>query len=207
MRGVTVIEHPLVGHALTILRDRATAPPEFRRLLGEISALMVYEATRSLAVKSAPVRTPLERTRGVRLARGIVLVPVLRAGLGMLGPIHQLMPHARVGFLGVKRDETTLQPHFYQQSLPPDLARSEVILLDPMLATGGSAVAALDFLRTRGARHLRLVSLVSAPEGIARVRQSYPRLPLFTAAVDRTLNERGYILPGLGDAGDRLFGT
>jgi len=207
MRHVTVIEHPLVGHNLARLRDRATPPQEFRRLLGGIAALMVYEATRSLAVKPVAVRTPLERTRGVQLEREVVLVPVLRAGLGMLKPILELIPHARVGFLGLKREETTLCPQFYYGNLPKGLARHEVILIDPMLATGGSAVAALDFLKEQGAKRLRLASLVAAPEGIARVRESYPTLPIFTAAVDRTLNEKGYILPGLGDAGDRLFGT
>jgi len=207
MRNVTVIAHPLVRHNLAALRDRQTGPQEFRRLLGEIASLMVYEATRSLTVKKVTVHTPLEATAGARLEREIVLVPVLRAGLGMLTPILELIPHARVGFLGLKREETTLQAHFYHQSLPPDLGRHEVILIDPMLATGGSAVAALDFLREKGAKRLRLVCLVAAPEGIAKVRKQYKTLPIFTAAVDRTLNEKGYILPGLGDAGDRLFGT
>jgi len=207
MRHVTVITHPLVQHNLTRLRDRQTPPAEFRRLLGEVTALMVYEATRSLDVKPVAVRTPLERTTGAKLAREIVLVPILRAGLGMLPPLLDLIPNARVGFLGLKREETTLQANFYYQSLPPSLGRSEVILIDPMLATGGSAVAALDFLRAHGARRLRLVNLVASPEGIARVRQSYRTLPIFTAALDRGLNGRGYILPGLGDAGDRLFGT
>lgn len=207
MRHVTVITHPLVQHSLTQLRDEQTGSREFRRLLGEIAALMVYEATRSLEVKPRRVHTPLEPITGARLAREVVLVPVLRAGLGMLQPLLELMPDARVGFLGLKRDETTLEPHYYYQNLPSSLGAAEVILIDPMLATGGSAVAALDHLRGRGAKRLRLVSLVAAPEGIARVRQSYRTLPIFTAALDRTLNERGYILPGLGDAGDRQFGT
>lgn len=207
MRHVTVITHPLVQHSLTQLRDERTGSREFRRLLGEIAALMVYEATRTLEVKPRRVRTPLEPITGARLAREVVLVPVLRAGLGMLQPLLELMPDARVGFLGLKRDETTLEPHYYYQNLPSSLGAAEVILIDPMLATGGSAVSALDYLRARGAKRLRLVSLVAAPEGIARVRQSYRTLPIFTAALDRTLNERGYILPGLGDAGDRQFGT
>jgi len=207
MKNVTVISHPLVRHNLTRVRDRRTQPAEFRRLLGQIASLMIYEATRSLRVKKVSVRTPLESTTGAALERDLVLVPVLRAGLGMLGPILELMPNARVGFIGLKREESTLRAHCYHQSLPQDLGPREVILIDPMLATGGSAVAALDYLHEHGARRIRLVSLVAAPEGIARVRQRYPTLPIFTAAVDRELNNVGYILPGLGDAGDRLFGT
>lgn len=207
MKHITVIKHPLVQHNLTRVRDHRTQPQEFRRLLGEIASLMIYEATRSLRVKKVSVRTPLEKATGSMLEREIVLVPVLRAGLGMLNSILELIPHARVGFIGLKREESTLKAHFYHKSLPKDLGRCEVILIDPMLATGGSAVAALDFLREQGARRIRMVNLVSAPEGIARVRKSYPTLPIFTAAVDRTLNNVGYILPGLGDAGDRLFGT
>jgi len=207
MKGVTVIAHPLVQHNLTRVRDRQTQPQEFRRLLGEIASLMIYEATRSLRVKKISVRTPLEKTTGSRLEREIVLVPVLRAGLGMLHPILEIIPHARVGFIGLKREESTLVAHFYHKSLPKALGGCEILLIDPMLATGGSAVAALDFLTEQGAKRIRLVSLVSAPEGIARVRKSYPTLPIFTAAIDRGLNDVGYILPGLGDAGDRLFGT
>ena len=207
MRGVTVIAHPLVQHNLARLRDRRTQPQEFRRLLGEIAALMIYEATRSFGVKPLKVQTPLESTRGFQLEREIVLVPVLRAGLGMLDSILQLIPHALVGFIGLKREETTLRAQFYHKSFPKNLSRFEVILIDPMLATGGSAVAALDLLIEQGAKHIRLVNLVAAPEGIRRVRESYPRVPVFTAAVDRQLNQKGFILPGLGDAGDRLFGT
>ena len=207
MKGVTVIAHPLVQHNLARLRDRETQPQEFRRLLGEIAALMIYEATRSFGVRRINVRTPLESARGFQLEREIVLVPVLRAGLGMLDSILQLIPHARVGFIGLKREETTLRAVFYHKSFPKNLGRFEVILIDPMLATGGSAVAALDLLVEQGAKHVRLVNLVAAPEGIRRVRKNYPRVPIFTAAVDRQLNEKGYILPGLGDAGDRLFGT
>jgi uracil phosphoribosyltransferase len=207
MKGVTVIAHPLVQHNLARLRDRETQPQEFRRLLGEIAALMIYEATRSFAVKPLKVRTPLEFAPGFQLEREIVLVPVLRAGLGMLDSILQLIPHARVGFIGLKREETTLRAVFYHKSFPKNLGRFEVILIDPMLATGGSAVAALDLLVEQGAKLIRLVNLVAAPEGIRRVRKNYPRVPIFTAAVDRQLNEKGFILPGLGDAGDRLFGT
>ena len=207
MKNVTVVTHPLVQHNLARLRDQQTAPQEFRRLLGEIAGLMTYEATRSLAVKKITVRTPLAPATGWKLEREVVLVPVLRAGLGMLDAILELIPHARVGFIGLKREETTLRAMFYHKSLPKDLGKFEVILIDPMLATGGSTVAAVDLLVEQGARHIRVVNLVAAPEGIARVRESYKALPIFTAAVDKKLDGRGYILPGLGDAGDRLFGT
>jgi uracil phosphoribosyltransferase len=207
MKGVTVIAHPLVQHSLTRLRDQQTQPQEFRRLLGEIAALMIYEATRAFAVKKIYVQTPLARTNGFQLEREVVLVPVLRAGLGMLESILQLIPHARVGFIGLKREETTLRAMFYHQSLPKNLGDFETILIDPMLATGGSAVAALALLVEQGAKHIRLVNLVAAPEGIQVVQQKYPRVPIFTAAVDKKLNGRGFIIPGLGDAGDRLFGT
>lgn len=207
MKGVTVITHPLVQHNLTRLRDERTGAQEFRRVLSEVAALMLYEATRSFAVAPVSVRTPLAKAGGFRLRREVVLVPVLRAGLGMLDSILQLIPHARVGFIGLKREETTLRATSYHKSLPPDLTPFEVILIDPMLATGGSAVAAMDLLSELGAKHVRMVNLVAAPEGIRRVRAHYPKLPIFTAAVDRALNEKGYILPGLGDAGDRLFGV
>ncbi|HZL77660.1 MAG TPA: uracil phosphoribosyltransferase, partial [Candidatus Limnocylindrales bacterium] len=167
----------------------------------------IYEATRSLGVKKISVRTPLASAPGFQLEREIALVPVLRAGLGMLNPILELIPHARVGFIGLKREETTLRAMFYHQSLPKNLVNFEVILIDPMLATGGSSIAALDLLVEQGAKHLRVVNLVAAPEGIRAVQKKHPRVPIFTAAVDKKLNEKGYILPGLGDAGDRLFGT
>jgi len=207
MKRVTVIAHPLVQHNLARLRDKQTRPQEFRRLLGEIASLMIYEATRNFGLKKISVQTPLAPAAGFRLEREIVLVPVLRAGLGMLDSILQLIPHARVGFIGLKREETTLRAQFYHKSFPKNLGNFEVVLIDPMLATGGSAVAAIDLLVEQGARHVRLVNLVAAPEGIRFVRSHYPRVPVFTAAVDKKLNERGYILPGLGDAGDRLFGT
>jgi uracil phosphoribosyltransferase len=207
VKGVTVIRHPLVQHNLTRLRDRRTGAQEFRRVLSEVAALMLYEATRSFAVVPVAVQTPLARARGFRLQREVVLVPVLRAGLGMLDSILQLIPHARVGFIGLKREETTLRATSYHKSLPSDLSRFEVILIDPMLATGGSAVAAMDLLAELGVKHVRMVNLVAAPEGIRHVQAHYPRLPIFTAAVDRKLNGKGYILPGLGDAGDRLFGV
>jgi uracil phosphoribosyltransferase len=207
MKNVTVITHPLVQHNLARLRDQRTEPQEFRRLLGEIASLMIYEATRSFGVKKISVRTPLAPTIGLQLEREVVLVPVLRAGLGMLDSILQLIPHARVGFIGLKREETTLRAMFYHKSLPKNLGRFEVLLIDPMLATGGSTVAALDLLLEQGAKHIRVVNLVAAPEGIRTVQAKHPRIPIFTAAVDAKLNNKGYILPGLGDAGDRLFGT
>lgn len=207
MKGVTVIAHPLVQHNLTRLRDKRTQPQEFRRLLGEIAALMLYEATRSFAVKRVHVQTPLARTNGFQLEREVVLVPVLRAGLGMLDSILQLIPHARVGFIGLKREEKTLRAMFYHKSLPKNLGNFETILIDPMLATGGSSVAAIDLLVEQGARNIRMVNLVAAPEGILTVQKKYPRVPIFTASVDHKLNEKGFIVPGLGDAGDRLFGT
>jgi uracil phosphoribosyltransferase len=207
VKGVTVIAHPLVQHNLTRLRDARTGPQEFRRALSEVATLMVYEATRSFAVSPLTVKTPLALARGVKLRREVVLVPVLRAGLGMLDSILQLIPHARVGFIGLKREETTLRATSYHQSLPPDLSQLEVLLIDPMLATGGSAVAAMDLLSELGAKRVRMVNLVAAPQGIRRVHARYPNLPIFTAAVDRTLNEKAYIVPGLGDAGDRLFGV
>ncbi len=206
-RAVTLITHPLVQHNLTRLRDVRTGPQEFRRVLGEVAALMVYEATRCFAVRPVTVKTPLASARGFQLEREVVLVPVLRAGLGMLDAILQLLPHARVGFIGLKREETTLEAIFYHKSLPPDLSGFEVILIDPMLATGGSAVAAMDLLAERDVRRVSLVNLIAAPEGIRHLHARYPALPIFTAAVDARLNEKAYIVPGLGDAGDRLFGV
>ena len=207
MKGVTVISHPLVQHNLTRLRDQRTRPQEFRRVLSEMAALMLYEATRSFKLRPMPVRTPLATARGFRLQREIVLVPILRAGLGMLDSILQLVPNARVGFIGLKREETTQRAIFYHKSLPPDLTEFEVVLIDPMLATGGSTVAAMDLLSELGAKHVRMVNLIAAPEGIRHVHKFYPRLPIFTAVVDKKLNHKGFILPGLGDAGDRLFGV
>ena len=207
MNLVTVIAHPLVQHNLTKLRDARTDPEAFRRGLGEVASLMVYEATRSFQTKSVSVTTPLAKTRGAQLKHEVVLVPILRAGLGMMGSILQLIPHARVGFIGMKRHEQTLHASVYHKSLPADLSSFEIILIDPMLATGGSTLAALRLLSERGARRVRLVSLVAAPEGIARVHERYPELPIFTAAIDEKLNAKGYIVPGLGDAGDRLFGV
>jgi uracil phosphoribosyltransferase len=207
MKNVTVIKHPLIQHNLTRIRDERTQPQEFRRVLSEVAALMVYEATRSFEVATGTVKTPLEKTEGWTLKREVVLVPILRAGLGMLDSILQLIPHARVGFIGLKREEKTLQATSYHKSLPENLRNFEVILIDPMLATGGSAVAALQLLTERGATHVRMVNLIASPEGIRQVREHFGEVPIFTAAIDRQLNKKGYILPGLGDAGDRLFGV
>jgi uracil phosphoribosyltransferase len=207
MKNVTVITHPLVQQNLARLRDQATQPEEFRRALGEVAALMVYEATRTFGTRTITVQTPLAKTRGVRLRHEVLLVPVLRAGLGMLDPILRLIPHARVGFIGLKRNESTLEATTYHKSLPDDLSRFEIILMDPMLATGGSSVSALNLMAERKARRVRLVNLLAAPEGIRYVQQHYPEVPIFTAAIDKRLNHKGYITPGLGDAGDRLFGV
>ncbi|MDB6020002.1 MAG: upp [Pedosphaera sp.] len=207
MSRAIVIKHPLVQHNLTRLRDKRTEPQEFRRVLSEVAALMIYEATRSFATEPLTVTTPVGRARGMKLRREVILIPVLRAGLGMMDSILQLIPHARVGFIGLKREEKTLRAIFYHKSLPKDLSRFEVILIDPMLATGGSAVSALDLLAELGARHVRLVNLVASPEGIRTVHAHHPRLPIYTAAIDKKLNHKGYIVPGLGDAGDRLFGV
>lgn len=176
-------------------------------MLAEVAALMVYEATRSFSVVPRRVLTPLAPARGHQLRREVVLVPVLRAGLGMLDSILQLIPHARVGFIGIKREESTLKANFYHKSLPPDLGLFEAVLIDPMLATGGSAIAALKLLIDHRAKRMRLVSLVAAPEGIRHVQRVFPSVPIFTAAIDNHLNDRGFIVPGLGDAGDRLFGV
>ena len=172
-----------------------------------MTALLIYEATHDLELKATRVRTPLGIARGGSLKRGVVLVPVLRAGLGMLEPVLELIPEARVGFIGLKRNEETLAAEAYHTSLPPQLNRFEILLIDPMLATGGSALTALDQLTSSGGRRIRLINLLAAPEGIRAVHKKYPNIPIYTAAVDKCLNDRGYILPGLGDAGDRLFGT
>ncbi|HUR44422.1 MAG TPA: uracil phosphoribosyltransferase [Candidatus Saccharimonadales bacterium] len=207
MNGVTVISHPLVQHNLAKLRDKRTEPEAFRRGLGEVAALMVYEATRSFQTRTLEIQTPLAKTVGLQLQHEVILVPILRAGLGMLNPILTLIPHARVGFIGLKRHEKTLQANVYHRSLPENLKEIEIILIDPMLATGGSAVAAMKLMHERGADRIRLVNLVASPEGIRHVHEYRPGLPIFTAAIDRKLNSRGFIVPGLGDAGDRLFGV
>lgn len=205
--SVIVFDHPLIQHKLTHLRDHTTGHRPFRALLYQIAGLMVYEATRSLPVRTMDVQTPVEMTRGARLSAVVTVVPVLRSGLGMAEGILEMMPEARVGHLGLARDEATLQPRVYLRKLPFDLAAGPVLLVDPMLATGGSASEAVRLLREAGAKDLRMICLVAAPEGIRRMLQDHPELVIYTAAIDRQLDERGYICPGLGDAGDRMYGT
>jgi uracil phosphoribosyltransferase len=207
MNDVTIIDHPLVQHNLVKLRDKRTGPEEFRRALAVVATLMVYESTRSLATRSVSIQTPMARARGSRLKHEVVLVPVLRAGLGMLFSILQLIPQARVGFIGMKRQDKSLRANSYLESLPKDLSDREILLIDPMLATGGSSVSALNLLRERGGKRVRLVNLVAAPEGVRLVRSRFPKVPIFAAALDKRLNRNGFIMPGLGDAGDRLFGV
>jgi uracil phosphoribosyltransferase len=207
LKPVTIITHPLVQAKLTRLRDQGTPMAEFRRLLGELAVLLVFEATRDVRLCPARVRTPLATARGHQLRDSLLLVPVLRAGLALVEPLARLIPEARVGFIGLRRNEQTLQPEAYLEKLPPNLSGHEVLLLDPMLATGGSAVAALEMLAARGARRIRLVNVLAAPEGIRKVHARFPRVAIYTAALDKGLDSRGYIVPGLGDAGDRAFGV
>jgi len=204
---VTVVQHAVLADRLTVLRDRDTEFPTFRHALFECSAILAVEATRDLRVSDAEVETPLEPTHGARLSGQVVVVPVLRAGLGMVDGFLRLLPDARVGHLGMARDESAHKPVDYYSRLPPGMAESHVFLLDPMLATGGSAINALQHLKDAGAGHLELVCLVSAPEGIRAVGEAHPDVKIWTAAVDRGLDENAYIRPGLGDAGDRVFGT
>jgi uracil phosphoribosyltransferase len=199
------VKHALVEHVLAALRDKTTPPEQFRRLARRVAYLLITEATRDLAVAEASVETPLERAAVRRLATPVVAVPVLRAGLGMLDAFLELVPEARVGYVGLERDEATAVARRYYEKVPAGIDQATVFLLDPMLATGGSAVMALLALREMGVRRARLLSIVSAPEGIARVEAEVPDALVYTAAVDRGLNERKYILPGLGDFGDRLF--
>ena len=207
MQNVVLIDHPVIQNKLTELRDYTTDHRKFRALLDEIASFMVYEVTRDWPTTAKPVQTPLERTTGRVLARRVTLVPILRAGLGMSEGVLRLLPDARLGHLGVYRDEKTLEPVPYYKKLPPDIASTEVLLIDPMLATGGSASAAVQVLKQSGVTSTKFVCLVAAPEGIAALHHQHPEIPIFCAAIDRELNNKGYILPGLGDAGDRLFGT
>jgi uracil phosphoribosyltransferase len=205
--SVIVIEHPVIKTKLTELRDVSADHRKFRALLDEIASLMVYEVTRDWPTKPKSAQTPMEKMTGHELARNVTLVPILRAGLGMAEGVLRLLPDARMGHLGVTRDEKTLEPISYYQKLPPDIAETEVLLIDPMLATGGSGVAAVSFLKKAGVASMKFVCLVAAPEGIRALHQQHPDVPIFCAAIDRQLNEHGFILPGLGDAGDRIFGT
>ncbi|MBL8991357.1 MAG: uracil phosphoribosyltransferase [Phycisphaerae bacterium] len=207
MPNLIVFDHPLIQHKLTYIRDRATSFRPFRALLYQIAGLMVFEVTRSFPTAEVRVATPLEETTGRRLAGTITVVPVLRSGLGMAEGILEVMPEARVGHLGLARDEETLRPIAYLKRLPKHLDAGPVILVDPMLATGGSAVAAIEMLRDAGAKDLRMICLVAAPEGVTRLRDQHPDVMIYAAALDRGLTERGFIMPGLGDAGDRMYGT
>ena len=206
--NLTVSEHPLVRHKLSILRDRATPTKLFKELVEEIAMLLAYDAMRDLPLEPSPVETPLEPTAGWRVAgKKLTLVPILRAGLGMVEGVLRLVPSARVGHIGLYRDHDTLQPVDYYFKVPGDAAEREFFLLDPMLATGGSAVAAVKSLRRVGATRIRMLCLVAAPEGVLRMAAECPDVSIIAASLDRELNQNGYILPGLGDAGDRLFGT
>jgi uracil phosphoribosyltransferase len=206
--NLTVVAHPLVRHKLTVLRRKDTSKKKFKELVDEIAMLMAYEVTQDLALREVEIETPLEATRELILAgKKLAVVPILRAGLGMVEGVVRLMPGVRVGHVGLYRDHETLQPVSYFLKIPPSPAAREFIVLDPMLATGGSASAAASALKQHGAERIRFMCLVAAPEGVQRMLQDHPEIPIHTAALDRCLDDRGYIRPGLGDAGDRLFGT
>lgn len=203
-----VLDHPLIQHKVSLMRDKGTGTKEFRELLEEISMLMAYEVTRDLPMKEIEIETPICRTR-TRVISGkkLAVVPILRAGLGMVDGITKLVPAAKVGHIGLYRDPQTLEPVEYYCKLPPDVEERDLIVVDPMLATGGSASAAITFIKKRNCKSIKLMCLIAAPEGIDRVHKDHPDVPIFVAAEDEKLNEHGYIVPGLGDAGDRLFGT
>ena len=205
---VTEVTHPLVQHKLGLLRDVTTTTQMFRQLVNELTLLLTYEATKDLADEEIDIETPLEVTTARRISgKKVAVCPILRAGVGMLDAVLSLVPGARVGFIGLFRDEETLEPVEYYVKLPGDIADRDVILLDPMLATGNSTAAAVETVKRMGATSIRLIALIAAPEGIARVHGEHPEVRIVVASVDRGLNEKGYILPGLGDAGDRLYGT
>lgn len=206
--NLTIVKHPLVKHKLTMLRDRRTPKKIFKELVDEIAMLMAYEATADLSLEPVEVQTPLEQAMGWQVSgKKLTLVPILRAGLGMVEGILRLVPSARVGHIGLYRDHDTLEPVDYYFKVPADATERDFFLLDPMLATGGSAVSAITSLKRVGASRIRLLCLVAAPEGVRRLHAAHPEIHIFCAAIDRELNEHGYILPGLGDAGDRLYGT
>jgi uracil phosphoribosyltransferase len=205
---LTVVTHPLVQHKLTLMRERDTSTASFRKLLREISLLLAYEVTRELPMTLRRIETPLEPMEAPAIeGKKLALVSILRAGNGLLDGILELIPAARVGFVGLYRDPETLQPVQYYCKLPERMEERVAIVVDPMLATGNSSAAAVDLLKAAGAREIRFLCLLAAPEGIARMREAHPDVPIVTAAVDRCLNDHGYIMPGLGDAGDRMFGT
>ena len=206
--NLTVLDHPLIQHKLSLLRDRRTSTRDFKQLVSEIAMLMAYEVTKDLPTEEVDIETPMEAMKGRQVSgKKLTLVPILRAGLGMVEGIAQLIPSARVGHIGLYRDHDTLKPVDYYFKIPGSEVARDFFVLDPMLATGGSAVAAVSALRGAGARRLRFLCLVAAPEGVGRMLEVHPDVPIFTAALDRELDSHGYILPGLGDAGDRLFGT
>lgn len=208
MASVHVVDHPLIQHKLSILRQKDTGPKEFRELTDEIALLMAYEVTRDMPLEEVEIETPLVKTRTYMIkGKKIGVVPILRAGLGMVGGILQLIPAAKVGHVGVYRDPATLKPVEYYCKLPADAAERDFIIVDPMLATGGSAAATIGFLKERGVKSMKLMCLIAAPEGIAAVHGVHEDVPIYTAAIDSHLDENAYIVPGLGDAGDRLFGT
>lgn len=206
--NLTVLRHPLIQHKLTLLRDKRTSTRDFKLLASEIAMLMAYEVTKDLPLEPIEIETPLERTTGAQVAgKKLTLVPILRAGLGMVEGIAQLIPSARVGHIGLYRDHDTLQPVDYYFKIPAGEQSRDFFVLDPMLATGGSAVAAVQALKKAGATRIRFLCLVAAPPGVKAMLDAHPDVPVYTASLDRQLNDKGYILPGLGDAGDRLFGT
>ena len=204
---VTIVDHPLIKVKLAIMRDERTKSKEFRENLDEIAELMAYEVCRDLPVQPVEIETPVAPCVGYELSKEVIIVPILRAGIGLLDGIRRLVPTAKVGFIGLYRDEETLEPHEYFAKFPKGLEDAVVMVVDPMLATGGSAVAALDAIKARGAKNIKLVCLVGVPEGVKAVQTAHPDVDIYLAAMDDHLNERGYIVPGLGDAGDRIFGT
>ncbi len=207
-KKVHIMDHPLVAHKLTIMRKKETSTKDFRDLVGEIGMLITYEATRDLPLTTKEIETPICKTVQPTLAgKKIAVVPILRAGLGLVDGVLQLIPSARVGHIGMYRDEETLEPHVYFCKMPKDIAERDIMIVDPMLATGGSANAAIAEMKKRGCKNIKLMVLVAAPQGIDAVQAAHPDVDIYAGAVDEKLNERGYIVPGLGDAGDRIFGT
>lgn len=204
---IKVLKHPLINHKLTIMRKTETGTKDFRQNLDEIAGLMAYEITRDLPVKEVEIETPVSKCISTVMEKDIVLVPILRAGLGMVDGIRNLIPTAKIGHIGLYRDEETLEAHEYFAKFPENLSESTVMVLDPMLATGGSAVSAITKIKERGAKDIKLVCLVGVPEGLKAIEEAHPDIDVYLAALDEKLNEKGYIVPGLGDAGDRLFGT
>ncbi len=208
MSKVCVFDHPLIQHKLSILRDKKTSVKEFRELVSEIAMLMCYEATRDLPLEDVEVETPVAKATVKRIAgKKLAIVPILRAGLGMVDGMVSMMPNVKVGHIGLFRDPETLEPVKYYFKMPPDIEERDVIVVDPMLATGGSASAAIKFLKDDGVKHIKLMCIIGAPEGVERMQADHPDVDIFVAALDERLNEHGYIVPGLGDAGDRIFGT